>query len=170
MKYFALVIPVALILLMIYAVIKKVKPYDAFAEGVAKTIPLLVSIFPYLTTMLILAELFEKSGLTDILTNFLSPVTEFLGIPKEITPLIFIKPFSGSGSLALLSNIFKEYGADSYISRCASAVFGSSETIFYISAVYFARVKNKRLIKPIIISLISTFISIIFACFICKFI
>ncbi len=170
MRIVALIIPLLLVFIIIFAAVKRVKPYDAFAEGVAKTLPLIKSIFPYLLTMLVLAELFEKSGLTDLLADFLSPITEFFGIPYEITPLIIIKPFSGSGSLAILGNVYEVYGSDSYIARCASAVFGSSETIFYISAVYFAKVKNKRLIKPIIISLISTFISIVFACFICKFI
>lgn len=168
MKYFALVIPILLIALVIYSAIKKIKPYDAFAEGVGKTLPLIKSIFPYLATILIMTELFEKSGLTNLLSDFLSPALSFLGIEKELVPLILIKPFSGSGSIAILSGIYSKYGADGYLSRCASVIFGSSETIFYISAVYFAGVKEKRLIKPIIISLVSTFISIIFACAICR--
>ena len=91
-----------------------------------------------------------------------------MGIPAEIAPLVILKPFSGGGSLALLSEIYQNYGVDSYVSLCASAVYGSSETTFYISAVYYSKSKEKRLIKPILISLISTFISIIFVCFICK--
>ena len=170
MKYFALVIPAFLIFIVVYSAIKKIKPYDAFTEGVAKTLPLIKTIFPYLTAILIMAELFEKSGLTNLLTGFLSPVAEFSGVPKELTPLILLKPFSGSGSLAVLAEIYSKYGADGYIARCASVIFGSSETIFYISAVYFSKVKEKRLIKPIIISLISTFISIVFACAICRII
>ena len=117
-----------------------------------------------------MTELFSKSGISDKVIDFLSPFLSMLGIPKEITPLGIIKPFSGSGSLAILSDIFQKYGADGYIARCASAVFGSSETIFYVSAVYYSKSKEKRLTKPIIISLISTFISTVFACFICKFI
>ena len=170
MKIFSAVIPVLILALVVYSAFKRVKPYDAFAEGVAKALPLLKSIFPYLATILIMTELFEKSGLTNLLTGFLSPVLSVFGIEKELVPLILIKPFSGSGSIAVLSNIYSKYGADCYISRCASVIFGSSETIFYISAVYFSKVKGKRLIKPIIISLISTFISIVFACAICRII
>ena len=169
MKYFALVIPFSLVLLVVYSAVKKIKPYDAFAEGAAKALPLVKSIFPYLATMLVLTELFERSGVSAALVKFISPVTDFLGIPAEITPLVIIKPFSGSGSLALLGNVYARYGADGYIARCASTVFGSSETIFYISAVYFAKTKGKNLTKPIIISLISTFVSVVFACFICRF-
>ncbi|MBR1677672.1 MAG: spore maturation protein [Clostridia bacterium] len=169
MKYFALIIPVMLIALMVYAAIKKNAAYDSFAEGAAKAIPLVVSVFPYVATITIMTELFQQSGVSAFMTKAIAPIAEFLGIPSELTPLVLIKPFSGSGSLAILSDVYKTYGVDSYISRCASVIFGSSETIFYISAVYFSKVKKKRLIKPIIISLASTFISIIFACFICKF-
>ena len=170
MKIFSAVIPVLILALVIYSAVKHIKPYDAFAEGVAKALPLIKSIFPYLATILIMTELFEKSGLTNLLTGLLSPALSIFGIEKELIPLILIKPFSGSGSIAVLSNIYSKYGADGYISRCASVIFGSSETIFYISAVYFSKVKEKRLIKPILISLISTFISIVFACAICKII
>ncbi len=168
MKIFSVIIPLILIFIVIYSAIKKIKPYDAFAEGAGSAIPLVFSIFPYLATILMMTELFEKSGLSAKLVELMTPVTNFLGIPSEITPLILLKPFSGSGSLAVLSEIYSSYGADGYIPRCASVIFGSSETIFYVSAVYFAKVKEKRLIKPIIISLVSTFISTIFACAVCR--
>lgn len=161
-------IPVLILLLIIFSLIKKVKPYDAFTDGAKGAIDLTISIFPYLVGILILSELFELSGLSDLLTKLLSPVFSFLGIPKELTKLIMIKPFSGSGSLALLADVFNKYGVDSYISRCASCIYGSSETVFYIAAVYFAKSKNKRLFKPILISLIASFFSCIFACLICR--
>ena len=91
-----------------------------------------------------------------------------LGIPKELTKLVLIKPFSGSGSLAVLTDIFTKYGVDSYLSRCACVIYGSSETVFYIAAVYFAGAKTKKLAVPIIISLIASFFSCVFACLICK--
>ena len=81
---------------------------------------------------------------------------------------MLIKPFSGSGALAVLSDIFTEYGVDSYLSRCACVIYGSSETVFYIAAVYFAGAKTKNLLKPIIISLVASFASCVFACFICR--
>ncbi len=168
MKYLSLVIPVILIILLVYASAKKVKVYDSFAVGAGKGLSTVFSVFPYLVTIFIMTELFRESGLSDKLTGLLSPLFKALGIPAEIAPLVILKPFSGGGSLALLSEIYQSYGVDSYVSLCASAVYGSSETTFYISAVYYSKSKEKRLIKPILISLISTFISIIFACFICK--
>ena len=169
MKYISLVIPVLLIALFVYSVIKKVKIYDSFAVGAGRALPLVFSLFPYLVTLFIMTELFRISGLSDALITFLTPVFGFFGIPSEIAPLVILKPFSGGGSLALLTEIYEKYGVDSYISLCASAVYGSSETTFYISAVYYSEAKEKRLIKPIIISLFSTFVSTVFACFICGF-
>ena len=161
-------IPVFFLFVFIYAAIKKVKPYDAFTEGVKGAIPFSFSIFPYLASIFVLTELFERSGLSSLLSDFLSPAFGFLGIPKELTKLVLIKPFSGSGALATLSEIYSEYGADGYIARCASVIYGSSETVFYIAAVYFAGSKTKNLFKPIVISLFASFLSCVFACFICK--
>ena len=169
MKYLALVIPLIFLALFVFALIKKVKLYDSFTEGVKEAIPLVISLFPYLAAILILSELFERSGLSGYLTAALSPAFRFLGIPPEISKLVLMKPFSGSGSTALLSEILAEYGADSYIARCACVCYGSSETVFYISAVYFAGVKQKKLLLPIVISLIANLVGAILGCFLCRF-
>ena len=167
MKYVALIIPALFLALFLYALIRKVRLYDCFTEGVKEAVPLLLSIFPYLAAMLMLSELFERSGLSAALTQALSPAFSALGIPPEISKLVLLKPFSGSGSTALLSEIISVYGADSYIARCAAVAYGSSETVFYISAVYFAGSK-KNLAKPVVIALISNFISVILGCLLCK--
>lgn len=167
MKYVALIIPALFLALFLYALIRKVRLYDCFTEGVKEAVPLLLSIFPYLAAMLMLSELFERSGLSAALTQALSPVFSALGIPPEISKLVLLKPFSGSGSTALLSELISAYGADSYIARCAAVAYGSSETVFYISAVYFAGSK-KNLAKPVVISLTSNFISVILGCLLCK--
>ena len=167
MKYVALIIPALFFALFLYALLKKVRLYDCFTEGVKEAVPLLLSIFPYLAAMLMLSELFERSGLSAALTQALSPAFSALGIPPEISKLVLLKPFSGSGSTALLSEIISAYGADSYIARCAAVAYGSSETVFYISAVYFAGSK-KNLAKPVVISLTSNFISVILGCLLCK--
>ena len=164
MKYF---IPVLFLSIFIVAIIKKVKPYDAFTLGAKSAIPFAVSVFPYLVSIFVLTELFEVSGLSNVVTNILSRLFNLLGIPKELTKLVLIKPFSGSGALALLTEIYQTYGVDSYLSRCASVIYGSSETVFYVAAVYFAGAKTKNLTKPILISLFASFCSCIFACFIC---
>lgn len=163
----AYIIPVLFVFIFVYSAIRKVKPYDAFTEGAKSAVPLAVGIFPYLVSIFVLTELFEASGITAALTNILAPAMRLLGIPAELTRLVLIKPFSGSGALALLSEIFTTYGVNSYLARCACVIYGSSETVFYIAAVYFAGQKNRKLLKPIIISLFASFCSCVFACFIC---
>ncbi len=163
-------IPILFILIFVFSFIKKVKPYESFTNGAKNAIPFAFSIFPYLVSIFILTELFEASGLATFFTNLLAPVFNFLGIPKELTKLVLIKPFSGNGALATLSEIYSVYGVDSYLARCASVIYGSSETVFYIAAVYFAGAKTKKLLTPIIISLVASFASCVFACFICKII
>ncbi len=160
-------IPALFIAIFVYSAFKKVKPYDAFTEGAKSAVPLAVGIFPYLVTIFVLTELFEASGIAAAVANILSPFFRLLGIPKELTRLVLIKPFSGSGALAVLSDIFSTYGVDSYLARAACVIYGSSETVFYIAAVYFAG-KKFNLIKPIIISLFASFCSSVFACFICR--
>ena len=161
-------IPVFFIIIFSYALIKKVKFYDAFTEGAKSAVPFAVSIFPYLVSIFVLTELFEISGLSAFLTKTLSPVFGFFGIPEELTKLVLIKPFSGSGALALLTEIYELYGVNGYLARAASAIYGSSETVFYIAAVYFAGAKTKKLFLPIVISLIASFFSCAFACLICR--
>lgn len=169
MKVFSLIIPLLFSVVFVYAALKKVKVYDSFISGVKGAIPLLTSLFPYIVCVFLMTEIFEQSGLSGKIISFISPAFEFFGIPKEIVKLVLIKPFSGSGSTALLSEILNSYGADSYISRCACVCYGSSETVFYITAVYFSSVKEKKLTLPVTIALVTSFISTVFACLICRF-
>ncbi len=167
MKYF---IPLLFLIIFVYSAVKKVKPYDAFVDGAKSAVPFTIGIFPYLVSIFILCELFEVSGISAVLTRILSPMFNILGIPNELTKLVLIKPFSGSGSLAVLTDIFNTYGVDSYLARSACVIYGSSETVFYVASVYFAGAKTKNLTKPIIISLFANLVSCVFACFICKII
>ena len=169
MTWVAYVVPALFLALFVFALVRRIKLYDCFTEGVKEAVPLILSIFPYLAAILMLSSLFEASGLSKIITDFLTPFFRTLGIPPEISSLVLIKPFSGSGSTALLSEIFSLYGADSYIGRCAAVAYGSSETVFYISAVYFAGSHKKKLVRPIAVALLANFLGVIFGCFLCKF-
>lgn len=164
----AYIIPVVFIAVFGFAIFKKVKIYDEFTAGISEAVKFTLSLLPCLAAVFMLCELFEASGLAAAFTNLLSPVFGALGIPPELTKLILIKPFSGSGSLAYLNRIIEEYGADSYIARCACVCFGSSETVFYISAVYFAGTKVKKLAMSIIIVLFSTLSATVIACLLCR--
>ncbi len=169
MNFVNYITPIFAILIILNSMIKKVEIFTVFSNGVTSALKLIFNIFPVILAVLLMSELFEKSGLYDCLLYLATPVLSIFGIPKEVYKLLLLKPFSGSGSFALLSEIFSLYGASGYIALCASAIFGSSETIFYVSALYYSKCKNKKATKGIIISLVATFISAIFACFICRF-
>lgn len=167
-KILALIIPFIFFGSFAFALFRKVRVYDCFADGVKGVIPLIVSVFPYIAAVTMLSKLLEVSGLGGALAKWLAPTFDFLGVPKEIAPLILIKPLSGSGGIAVLSDILDIYGVDSYIARCACVVYGSSETIFYVGAVYFAGLKRKKLNLAVCIAVISYLASVIFACFLCQ--
>jgi len=169
MNFTVYLIPLLFLATFAYALFKKVKLYDCFTQGVREAVPLVIRLFPYLAAILILSELFSRSGLSDFFAKLISPVLKVLGIPTEIAPLVLMKPFSGSGSTAILSDILKRYGADGYVARCACVCYGSSETVFYISAVYFAGSRKQNLFLPVVISLSANFLATVFGCFLCRF-
>ena len=162
--------PILLITLLIYCAKKKINTYSTFAQGARGAIQLCADILPFLITIFVAINLFRESGLSNLTASALSPVMKIIGIPNELTELIIIRPFSNSGSLILLEQIFTSYGADSYIARCASVIMGSSETIFYVATLYFSQTKARRLLYAIPVALTCDIVSAIFACFVCKFV
>lgn len=163
-----LFIPTLFLLSFIFALCRKVRVYDSFTKGIKNAIPLVTSIFPYIVSVTMLTKLLEISGLEAYLSKCLSPLFSFTGIPSEIAPLILVKPLSGNGAIAVLSEILERFGVDSFAGRCACVVYGASETIFYIGAVYFAGIKRKRLTTAIGIAIISYLLSVVLACFLCR--
>lgn len=168
MKYLSLIVPVLFFASFLFALVRKVKVYDSFTEGVKGAIPLILSIFPYIAAVTMLTKLLEVSGLSAKITDWISPLFEGLGIPSEIAPLVFMKPLSGSGSIAVLTDILEKYGVDSYAARCACVAYGSAETIFYIGAVYFAGLKRKKLTLALVIAVFSYLLSVVLCCFLCR--
>ncbi len=168
MRYFVLIVPLVFLLSFLFAFVKKVRVYDSFTEGVKGAIPLVLSVFPYLVSVTLLTKLLEVSGFSQRITAYLRPVFSLFGVPEELAPLLFIKPLSGSGALAVLANLLQTAGVDSFVGRCACVVYGSSETIFYIGAVYFAGIKRKTLSAAVVIALFSYLLSVVFACALCR--
>lgn len=167
--FFALIVPLIFLFTFVFALVKKVRVYDTFTEGVKGAIPLILSIFPYIAAVTMLTKIFEVSGLEQTFSKWLSPLFAFVGIPEEIAPLLLVKPLSGSGSIAVLSDILNSYGVDSYIARCACVAYGASETIFYVGAVYFAGLKRKKLSLALVISVFSYLAGVVLCCFLCRF-
>ena len=164
------ILPILFIGLFCYAKYKKVNCYDTFVKGAKKSIPLVVDIFPYIAAIMIAVALLRSGGITSLLCELLSPIFNFLGIPTELIELVLLRPFTGSGSYALLDSVFTTYGVDSYISRCACVILGCSETIFYVTTVYLSQTKIKKLYYAIPIALVCSIVGSILACLICKII
>ncbi len=162
------IIPLIFLFLFVYAKCKKVNCYDTFVQGAKKSIPLAVDIFPYIATILIATALLRASGITILLAKIFSPFFNLLGIPSELFELILLRPFTGSGSYALLNDVLTRYGADSYISRCACVILGCSETIFYVTTVYTSQTKVKKLLYAIPVALIVSVVGSAVACLLCK--
>lgn len=163
-------IPIFLILVLIISLIKNINAYDSFVYGARQSIDVCINTFPYLVAIFVIVELLSISGLSSLFSQLFAPIFNLFGIPSELTEFLILRPFTGSGSIGVLSNLFSKFGADSYISKCACIIMSCSETTFYVIAVYFSTTKIKRLKYTIPICLLSAFINAILACFICRFI
>lgn len=159
------IIPIVFVSIFVYCLIKNIPAYDFFVKGSKEAVGLVISILPYLCAIFIFVSLMDASGVSDLLCKITEPILKIVGIPVELSKLVVLRPFSGNGSLAIVKDIYVQYGADSYIGRCASVVVGASDTIFYVTAVYFStiNIKNMRYIIPVCI--IACFIGSIMACF-----
>lgn len=162
------ILPIFLIFLFLYAFIKKVNVYKSFIEGAKGAFALCLDIFPYIVTIMVAVGLFRVSGLSDLLIKLISPIFNFLGIPNEVCELVLLRPFTGSGSFALLNDIYSSYGVDSYVARCASCILGSSETLFYVTTVYTSKTSIKKLGYAIPVGLIASIFGAIISCLICR--
>ena len=162
------VLPIVIIILLLYSVIKKNNTYNSFVVGAKSSFDLVLTSFPYLATIFIAVEIFQVSGLAYLFSDFVAPVFEFLGVPKELSQLVILKNFTGCGSLALLENIFTTYGVDSYLARAGSCIAGCSEAIFYVTAVYFGKTKVTKFRYAIVVGVIANFVGAIVSCLICN--
>ena len=145
-----LVVPVLLCFTACYALGKRVDVYTALTRGAEEGLNVLVHILPSLIALLTAVYMFRASGAMEYLGALLAPALERVGIPPEVAPLLFIRPISGSGALAVGSELMATYGPDSYIGRVAAVMLGSSETTFYTIAVYFgaAGIRDTRYAIP----------------------
>lgn len=140
-----------MLIVLIHGAYKGVAVYDAFVEGAKNGLMTVLGIFPYLCGAMLLIALVRASGLMDVLVYVFSAPLQALGLPSETLPLLFMRPVSGSASLAVLEDILHQSGPDSQIGRVASTMMGSTETVLYTVAVYLgaAGIKKSRGIMPV---------------------
>jgi spore maturation protein B len=143
-------IPLVLLVFLGWGIVKKVKVYEVFVEGAKDGFNVAIRIIPYLVAMLAAIGIFRASGAMELLISVLAPVTALIGMPPETLPMALMRPLSGSGSLGIMTELMKVHGPDSLIGIMASTMYGSSETTFYVLAVYFGSVniRNTRHAVP----------------------
>lgn len=137
MELSSLIVPAVLCAAGLLALFRRVDAYAALTRGAEEGLSVLVHILPSLVALLTAVYLLRASGAMEALSRLVAPVLSLLAIPPETAPLLFIRPISGSGALAVGSELMESYGPDSYIGRVAAVMLGSSETTFYTVAVYF---------------------------------
>ncbi len=164
----SLSIPFLVMFIPLYGFIKGVKVYDSFTEGVTEGLEVLLQIFPNLLAMILAIRIFQYSGLMDIIINVLNRILYFLDIPEPVLPLLFLRSLSGSGSLSYVHNILAQYGPDSFPGKLASTIQGSTETTFYIIAVYFGAIGIKKYKYSVFVGLLADISGFFAAVFICK--
>ncbi|MBT3299999.1 MAG: spore maturation protein [Candidatus Marinimicrobia bacterium] len=164
------IIPFLLVGIPFYGLVfKKVKVYESFVEGAKDGFTISVRIIPYLVAILVAIGMFRASGALDLLLNALSPALTFIGFPPENLPLALMRPLSGSGSLGLLTDLVNQHGADSLIAKIGATMFGSTETTFYVLAVYFGSVGIRKTRHALLAGLFADLVGVLSAVYICQF-
>ena len=132
-------------IIVVFGLFKRVPVFDIFLKGAKEGMQILYSIAPTIIGLVFAVDLLRSSGAIDAICNFIEPVADYLGFPKEIVPMVLLRPVSGSGSTALLTSLYEQCGPDSFAGRVASVLAGSSETTFYAIAMYFGCIKVKKI-------------------------
>lgn len=161
-------IPVIIALIIVVGLIKGVKVYEQFVGGAKEGFNVGVRIIPYLVAILAAIAVFRASGALEILSNLLSPVLGLIGFPSEALPMALIRPLSGSGALGVMTDLIETHGPESFIGRLASTMMGSTETTFYILAVYLGSVGVRRGRHTLAACLIADFSGLAAAFIVCK--
>ena len=163
-----LAIPFMLAFFPLYAALKRVKVYEQFVEGAKEGFQVAVTIIPYLVAILVAAGMFRGAGGIALITDWLRPALNAVGFPADLLPMCLVRPLSGSGTLGLFTELVKEFGPDSLIARTAGTIFGSTETTFYVIAVYFGAINVRRTRHAVPAGLIADAVGIVASVIICR--
>lgn len=161
-------IPVLLVAIPLVGLIRGVKVYDVFVEGAREGFEVAVRIIPFLVGILVAIGMFRGSGAMDLLTAALQPFAHAIHFPTELLPLAFLRSLTGSGSLAFATDLVKTHGPDSVVGRTAAVMYGSSETTFYVLAVYFGAVGVRRTRHAVPAALIGDAVAVIASVIVCR--
>ncbi|MBN1902988.1 spore maturation protein [Candidatus Sumerlaeota bacterium] len=163
-------IPLIIFGIAFYAyAMKKVKVYEAFVEGAKEGFNVAIRIIPYLVAILFIIGIFRAGGAEKIFIRMVKPITNLVGVPPSLLPLFFIRPLSGAGARAVMIDIFNHHGPDSLDGLIASCVQGSTETTFYVIAVYLGSIGVRRTRYAVPACLFGDLCGMIASVVICKF-
>ena len=154
-------IPFTLLIIIIYGLVEKQSTFDIFLDGAKEGIQIVVNIFPTLLGLFVSINILRASGIIDAFTNLATPLLDFLKIPREILPLALLRPISGSASLAIATDIMKNFGVDSAIGLITSTIIGSTETTLYTIAIYTSATRIKKTRFVLIAALTADFVGML---------
>ncbi len=161
-------IPVIFLFIAAIGLFKRLKVYEVFIEGAKEGFNVGVRIIPYLVAILVAIGIFRASGALDLLVQLLNPVLKAVGFPVEAIPMALIRPLSGSGALGIMTELIETHGAESFIGRLASVMMGSTETTFYVLAVYLGSIGVRRSRHTLAACLIADAAGLTAAFIVCK--
>lgn len=160
--------PTVILIILFYGLIEKNKVFDTFIDGAKEGIEIVFRIFPTLLGLFVAIGTLRSSGIIDAIVNTVKPILNIINFPSEVMPLALLRPISGSASLAVATDIIKNYGVDSKIGLIASTIMGATETTLYTIAVYTSAVGIKKTRFVIIPALIADIVGIIVSIMIFK--
>ena len=163
-----MIIPILVLLVIIYGIFKKVNVYDVFLKGASESFEMILNIFPTFLAMIFGVNIFLKSGIIGFLYKVLSPIFNIIKVPVEILPMMIMRPISGSSTLAILNNLFEQFGPDSLIGRLGSIIQGSTDTTFYVITLYFGSIGIKKIRYSLFAGLFADLVGIIASIIIVK--
>lgn len=164
-----LAMPLIILLIVVYGfLIEKNKVFDDFLDGAKEGMEIVISILPTLIGLFVAIGALRNSGVLDIIIHFITPLLNVINFPSEIMPLAMLRPISGSGSIAIATDIMKNYGVDSTIGMMASTIMGSTETTLYTIAIYTSCVKIKKTRFVLVASLVADLVGILVSVGICR--
>jgi spore maturation protein SpmA len=166
------IIPSLMMGFLVFGVARRVRVYEAFVDGAKEGFQVAVKIIPYLVAILVAVGMFRASGVMDIMVNFLGQWTGKVGLPAQALPMAILRPLSGSGAYGIMASIINDpsIGPDSYTGYLVSTLQGSTETSFYVLAVYFGAVQVRRVRHTLAAALTADLAGIIFAVIACLYV
>lgn len=163
-----LAMPLIILLIVTYGLLEKNKVFDDFLEGAKEGMGMVVNILPTLIGLFVAIGALRNSGILDLIIRLITPLLNVIHFPSEIMPLAMLRPISGSGSIAIATDIMKNYGVDNTIGMMASTIMGSTETTLYTIAVYTSSVKIKKTRFVLLAALAADVVGIVVSVVICQ--